>query len=147
MLNFRSILGSLFASKTLYSSKPRFLKNRALVQARARFSACFLAKWHENSLQNSSRNALLSYIAFCIHFYSQNRDFESRLAHFLASFWNPFRIIFAICSQYRFLNDFFSILSALGAPRGGFYLPASMPPPLSSPPLGAYALWMQLHSR
>ena len=122
MLNFRSILGSLFASKTLYSSKPRFLKNRALVQARARFSLFFHQKFMKIRFKKPSRNALLSYIAFCIHFYSQNRDFESRLAHFLASFWNPFRIIFAICSQYRFLNDFFSILSALGAPRGGLNL-------------------------
>ena len=56
MLNFGIILGGFFASKTLYSSKPRFLKNRALVQARALKITLFQSKSHENSLQNRFRS-------------------------------------------------------------------------------------------
>ena len=64
---------------------------------------------------------MCTYIASCTHFYSQNLDFESLLAPFLAPFWHLFRLSFAIWFQYRFLNVFFLDFGrswgALGGPR------------------------------
>ena len=57
---------------------------------------------------------MCTYIASGTHFYSQNLDFETLLAPFLAPFWHLFRLIFDICFHYRFRNDFFSIWRALG---------------------------------
>ena len=63
-----------------------------------------------------------TYIASCSYFCSKNVDFWSLWGPFLALFWHLVGIIFAICFQYRSDIDFFSILSALGAPRGGLNL-------------------------
>ena len=143
MLTFSSIFGSFLPSKSLLQAKPRFLNFSVPASTGALKFTFFLSKFHENSLQNRFRNALLTYIAYCCHFSSQNLDFETLLAPFLAQFWYHFCSVFSA----SFLYMFFSVFSRFWEPPGRVSSTSMDAIPPDHPPVKACALKIQLHSR